>query len=309
VGPWQIGHAAATVAGLVLTALDPQGRRAARAFQSAFGTGRLRSLAMAVSWSAARPREFAAQQRILDGKIRPEAVALNHINDSHVRKWLAEGRSFILAMAHFERNDVFFAPLNERSITHSMEYLVARPPQEHEVNTPLMRRIALQYHQLLRAVTTYRPSLDITNVGENVGVPVSAVKRLRAGGHVVGIMVDSPWAAGSASAHQRPFAGAARSTFATGVGALARIAQCPVVLCLTERQRDGGVLLKWSDPIEAPGRDDREAERRVVDNLLDLVEREIGRRPTRYLWPLGADRRWDPATGSWSNVKSNVRTN
>ena len=117
-------------------------------------------------------------------------------------------------------------------------------------------------------------------------------------GDITWIAIDMPCA--HPNALRRPFAGMAREGFAVGAARIARLARCPVVLCVPVRMPDGSVRVEWGDvtwPHEGGG---READEQVTDQLLSHLERLVGEYPDHYLFPIGWDRRWDAARRAWT---------
>jgi lauroyl/myristoyl acyltransferase len=296
--PRAVSKAVALLGGAVLALGTREGAHVAADFGVAFSVGRLRGWLMAVQWSAARLREFASQQRIILRRESPATVALRHENGATVLDWITRKRPFILALAHFTRDEALHAAINERVIPGTMKLLVARPlvspanPQEW--------RISAQYQQILRSAKAYRPcGLEQVYVGDRMGVPPSVLKHLRSAGAVVCLMIDIPRAKAQPASLVRPFAGAERRIFPTGVGSLARMSGCPAVLCTPAPDAGGGVVLRWSDPVHAPARDDSAGDRAVTSKLLDCLEKEVARRPVDYIFPIGGQRRWDAQSGRW----------
>ena len=67
-------------------------------------------------------------------------------------------------------------------------------------------------------------------------------------------------------------------------------------------------MLEWRGPITPTARrpnpgtrgtDHTVADIRVMDRILDELERMIGRRPAQYVLPIGRERRWNADTEQW----------
>ncbi len=297
--PWRaFGEACAFLCGVTATVFTWLGRESVREFRAAFNVRFARALALAVRWNSARYREFLSQQRIILGFDTQRSVVLHHANYEPVREHLAQGGSLVLALAHFCRDDILHASINNETLPLPIKFLVGGPPR---AGGPDSWRAAAQYSQIQRALLAYRPEgLELVQLGRNVAVPASAVRHLRTGG-IVALMVDTTWSPQKGPALIRPFAGFQSQAFAVGAGALARVGRCPVVLCLPRRLPNGSILLQWSELIAAPAADDARAQLAVTDRLLDLIEAEVGRNPSEYIFPCGAERRWDFATQAWAN--------
>jgi lauroyl/myristoyl acyltransferase len=136
------------------------------------------------------------------------------------------------------------------------------------------------------------------------GVAGRLLEHLKQPGNLVIIAVDAPWPADRPGSFERPFAGHENQSFATGASRLARLAQCPIVTCVSYLEDDGRIVLEWDEPVPPPPAADRSADVRVTSGLLDTIERAVGRRPTQYVLKIGDDRQWDPTTEQWKPVRS-----
>ncbi len=58
------------------------------------------------------------------------------------------------------------------------------------------------------------------------------------------------------------------------------------------QRADGTVVIEWGTPISPPERKDQDADVRVMNQLLNFIERAVGSRPTQYVSEIGASRRW-----------------
>ena len=111
------------------------------------------------------------------------------------------------------------------------------------------------------------------------------------------ILIDPWWE--KPNAYRRSFAGLADRGFALGAARIARLAQCPIVLYVPAFRDDGSVVIEWSDPLEPPPLDDKPSDVRVMDVLIDMLERYVARYPTQYFHPLGFERAWNVETQRW----------
>ncbi len=112
------------------------------------------------------------------------------------------------------------------------------------------------------------------------------------------IYADAIWEKGSA--HRRPFAGAEARGFALGAGRIARRAQATIIPFVATHGRDPMTIhVEWADPIEPPAVDDDVADHPHIDQVLDFLERGVGRHPDNHSLPIGWDRYWDARTREW----------
>lgn len=111
------------------------------------------------------------------------------------------------------------------------------------------------------------------------------------------IMIDIDWK--RAWAFHRPFCGYADRGFALGATRIARLAQVPIVMVVSERVGPRRTRVYFSDPVW-PGPVDRpEDDEPLMSRLLDDLERQIGRLRHAYPHPVGWARRWNPETERW----------
>ena len=113
------------------------------------------------------------------------------------------------------------------------------------------------------------------------------------------IHVDAPWDDQRAGGFSRPFAGKKAKNFATGATRLARLAQCPVILCLPYMNDLGQIILDWARSIRPPDPQDSEADIVNTNILLDDIERAIGLRPDQYVMGFLGERHWNPEGQRW----------
>src|SRR5690606_32339051 len=113
--------------------------------------------------------------------------------------------------------------------------------------------------------------------------------------------VDAPWDGSQAGSITRAFAGRESASFATGTARLARLAQCPIVLCMPRVEPDGRVVLHWKKVIATPDRRDAEADITITSLLLDEIEHAIGCRPEQYVMDILGERRWNAEQERWES--------
>jgi lauroyl/myristoyl acyltransferase len=144
----------------------------------------------------------------------------------------------------------------------------------------------------------WRRDHDWKTLRDTPSVQDAMLAKLAEPGGVGIIWVDAYWE--KSNAYRRPFAGIAQRGFAGGVARIARLAQCPIVpfvAVLGAERRSARI--EWGAPIDPPELADRAMERRVLDLVIDWLERAVARHPTQYLHPLGRERLWDADNTRW----------
>jgi lauroyl/myristoyl acyltransferase len=138
---------------------------------------------------------------------------------------------------------------------------------------------------------------------DNRLVAATLVARLRRPGTAVVISADAPIGPDHHAVDRRAFAGRTLQDFALGTATIARVAGCPIVVCVPYLEPDGTVVLEWAGPITPATNggvgEPTAADIRVMDRILDELERMIGRRPAQYVLPIGHDRQWNQREERW----------
>jgi lauroyl/myristoyl acyltransferase len=123
------------------------------------------------------------------------------------------------------------------------------------------------------------------------------------------VNVDSHWPRGRSSSLTRPFAGATQRTFSTGTAKLARLAGTPLLLAMPVMADDGRtVRMRLFGPFRSNAAAVDQQDIEVTQQVLDIIEREVGERPCQYMLDIGGDRRWDPDTHTWREAPMTTAT-
>jgi lauroyl/myristoyl acyltransferase len=121
------------------------------------------------------------------------------------------------------------------------------------------------------------------------------------------ISADAPIGPDHHAVDRRAFAGRTLQDFALGTATIARVAGCPIVVCVPYLEPDGTVVLEWAGPITPATNggvgEPTAADIRVMDRILDELERMIGRRPAQYVLPIGHDRQWNQREERWESLE------
>jgi lauroyl/myristoyl acyltransferase len=119
-------------------------------------------------------------------------------------------------------------------------------------------------------------------------------------GGVVAVAVDVFW--GPGATHRRPFMGLPAWAFHPGPARLARLARCPIVLCVPIRTGERELTIHWGPFIEPPDPHNRESDARVTDELICRLEQVLSEHGSdQYTYPMTSERgrRWSRGTRSW----------
>jgi hypothetical protein len=206
----------------------------------------------------------------------------------------------MLAMAHFERNDAA-ASMFRPQVFHGRPYYVLAFKLPNYVFLPHLWRMGLQLRQLLRATRRARPDgLEFVYLG---GATNPLVEKLRTQRAIVSVNIDARWPRGRVSSLTRPFAGAAQRTFSTGSAKLARLGGAPLLLGIPVMSDDGrAVRLRLFGPFRSNSASEDQQDIDVTQQVLDVIEREVGERPCEYLLDIGGDRRGDARARTWQDA-------
>lgn len=292
-----------------LIALSPtRGRATYAGMRRAFGLSRTSAFHASYQWLARPLQDFVILRRVLRGREDYTRWKVHEISSDAVRRIKESGQPFIVATGHFSRES-FLGLLLPAVLPHRIGMVAAPPPPRSR--DPFAFRMRLQYGQILDAMKHIRPGdLGFMFTG---GFLLQLGDRLRQPGNLVMISVDAYWNGGGAyrrdgsssppqnmtGVYTRPFAGLLDYRVATGTAFLSRLSQCPIVPCVTFMRGDDTVVVEWGAPIPAPPLNDKDADIRITDQLLQHVERAVGSRPSQYVLDIGSRRRWNSSKSEW----------
>lgn len=243
-----------------------------------FGVDSVKALEIVKGHRRRHYTDYALGRRMILGKSRLEDYPHREQNAEIVRELRESGASYIIAMGHFTRLATF--PLFLPSTTpHALTALTAAEPPRSWRPGILWRRMQVEhYFQLLRQI---RPDLHLSHPG-SVGALKGMIRKLRSSGNAVIISVDAHWPH-TENGHVRPFAGHPSRCFSHGAAWIARMAQCPIVLCLPYLDETGNPVLDWRLKLAPPAKDDEAADMRITNQLIDEVEAAVFRHPEQYV--------------------------
>jgi lauroyl/myristoyl acyltransferase len=287
--------ALASVAGAVDASrvLDEAGVR--REMRTAFGLEGGAAVAAARARAARRYADFVVNRRILSGREDPTSWRVEEQGTEAVADLRRSGDSFVIATGHFARHASY--PLwTGRTLPHRIVG-VSLPAHDASHGTSLASRWGSTHLALQLEVWGRVRNVEFMMVDDQL-VAANLVARLKAPGTAVVISADAPLVPGNRTVHRRAFAGRLKQEFALGTAAIARVAGCPIVVCVPYIEPDGTVVLEWTGPFAAAG-DQEEGDILVLDRVLDVLERMIGRLPAQYVLPIGHDRSWNARAERW----------
>lgn len=248
-------------------------------------------------------RDHVVMLRIATGREDPETREIISRNAPTILQQAEQ--SFILATGHFAREAVItvFTP---RATGHELMAVMA--PIERALS-PKALRLRVQLSRMRESVVRVRKgAAEIVDAGGPGGAG-RVLRHLRKLGSLVIISADVPWThAPRADRFERPFAGRAMQSFATGTARLARLSQRPVVTCVPFLDEAGCIVLDWGEPIAPPAKDDHDGDARVTSLILDRLEAAVGLRPAQYVIPIGHERCWDPDKRRWRSKADGERS-
>jgi lauroyl/myristoyl acyltransferase len=235
----------------------------------------------------------------------PEQWTIEEVNGEEVNALRESERSFIVATGHFRRQS--FIALCTSRIVPGATAMVAVPIPERSLN-PSDIRLRAHYGQIVKAYKRARPDLKVLFVADNSrkqsdsSLVIQLLGHLAKSRHRVIMAVDAFWRTTGMSSHIRPFCGMKARPFSTGGATLSRLAQCPIVPCVSYVKSNSTIVIEWGPVIAPPPRRDLGADIRTTNVLLDFLENAIGRRPTQYVLDIGDERRFDPALSTWKDL-------
>jgi lauroyl/myristoyl acyltransferase len=205
-------------------------------------------------------------------------------------------QSVIIATGHFSRQacGAVFAP----SVCPKGLVSVVAPVEQASQGARAMR-IRVQLGEMVKGIRELRKGrVEFVEVGAR-GIATKLLQLMRGPNKLLVMSVDVPWPKNRSGGYDRPFAGHATQHFALGTARLSRATQCPIVVCVPYLDGDK-IIMEWSEPIPPADARDDSADQRVTDQMLDVIERAVGRRPGQYVLAVGHDRYWDPKTETWN---------
>ncbi len=313
--PARIALTVADLVGLVHGLIPGRGSRVAR-LETTAATG-------AVGWAAFRGacRRLAGPRRDLvylrRMRSRRESLAdwtLNESNPDPIHQLVASRQPFVLAGGHFSSAPSYF---RHQVLPADAAFVGSELPHWKLSPSDLRRRLSAQLDYGLRSRFLGEPETldyqiqvpDLWVQGANwsdapdrtPSVQDAMLARLARPGGIVITLVDAYWE--KSTAYRPPFVGIRERGFALGAARIARIAQCPLVpFVAVFGEEPRTVIIDWGCPIPPPEPDDAAADRRVIDQALEFIEKGVARYPDQYDYPIGCDRRWSAVTGRWEDT-------
>lgn len=276
-----------------------RGLRARRNRRRSFGGSNTDALRAARAWIETPLRDFVYERRILRDREAMPGPKVVETGSEHARRLRAEGGPLIVATGHFCRQAMHATSMPQA--TPGVLGILALPMPQPSWR-PSVMRARLVFGQIPECYRKSRAgALRELVPGSGKDATRSLIRHLKDDRQIVIVHVDAPWKA-ERSCYKRPFAGHAQRAFSVGTARLARITQTPIVVCIPYQTADGYTVLEWHDPILPPPPTETEADERVTDQMLDVIESAVGRRPEQYVLDVFGTRRWNASAGRWQAV-------
>jgi len=260
----------------------------------AFGVWNGMAARLAARQSSRLLCDSVALRRALRGAADLERRRIVQRKAPSVDRVLQSGESFVLATGHFSREA--FLALSRLDVLPHPVLSVSLPPTAAGLH-PLTWWLSYHYGQILECSRALRPEIEFVYPDRSSAYR-RIVEALRAEDRVVVIHADAPVAAGGAT-YSRPFAGLGLRRFSLAPARLSRYTRRPIVVCLPRLEDDATIVLDWTRVIEPADANDSSADQRVMDQIVDDIERAIGLYPDQYLQVFLGTRRWDARAERW----------
>lgn len=279
--PASWGRASADLVGGIRGSLPTFGRQLRPKFQRQFDMD-AEQAARATNDYLARPyHNYLTLRRLINGRDKWEEWLFEERNVEAVQDLRDSGTSFIVATGHFTR-DAALIMHSEKIIPHNI-YAVVKPHAPITAN-PRTVRLRLHFGQILE-VLEFLIREDVTLVFPGSSKAWKELIRcLRKPGNAAVIAVDAPWK--GKDGFTRPFNGKSAQRFSKGTARLARLIQCPIVVCVPYVDEDGKVVVNWRRRIDPPDPTDEEADLSITNMMLDEIEKATAERPSQYVMAL-----------------------
>jgi lauroyl/myristoyl acyltransferase len=264
---------------VILSLLPPYGRSRRFAERARLYGTTANRISFGKAHLQAQFRDFVAVRRIVRGADDPHSRALVERNAELVQELRAKGTPFILATGHFLRQAMAHV-YEERITPHAVMAIMARLPANPRRLGERWNQV--NYGQMLEAVHKIRPEAKFVSLGD-VSALKNLVRDLRKPGHLAVISADTLWPDFRASSLVRPFCGSARRAFPTGAARLARLAGCPILVCVPYLDESGTMVIDWRRRIEVSPDGAEQNDREITNRILDEIERAALERPDQYV--------------------------
>jgi lauroyl/myristoyl acyltransferase len=254
--------------------------------------------------AARRYLDFVVYRRIRSGREDPASWRVEERGAEVLDELRRSGDSFVIATGHFARHPSY-ALWTGATIPHRIVG-VTLPARDPSHPSSLGGRWGSTHLALQLDVWGRAPDVEFLMV-DNRLVAATLVARLRRPGTAVVISADAPIGPDHHAVDRRAFAGRTLQDFALGTATIAGFAGCQIVVCVPYLVPDGTVVLEWAGPITPATNggvgEPTAADIRVMDRILDELERMIGRRPAQYVLPIGHDRQWNQREERWESLE------
>jgi hypothetical protein len=289
----------------VIVSLFPFGIKTYWTVRSAYGLTRLGAMRMSAQCHARIFRDNVVMRRMIEGVEDIDGYKLREVNPEKVTALAETGESFIVVTGHFTREALLILYTRCAQMGQVIALVNERPKLSGSLFERLhQHKLITQYGSMIDCLECIAPGkIEQVLAGANKQPMKPLMRKMKKAGNLAFFAIDAPWHGDTKGAISRPFASESKQVFALGATRLARSTGCPLVICFPWLDEDGTVVIEWGDPISI-SRQDEKGEQKVMNEFLDQIEVNIGRRPNQYVLPIGFGRHWDKHTKSWVDNNS-----
>lgn len=294
--PRRFAYALADAAGVVDAVVPSEAARVARGEARAFGLRGAAARRFAAARLAGPRRDLVDLARLRSGGDDMTSWRITEEGADAVRALRARQRPVLVVSGHFR------SAIDSAGRVRLCPWSVAKgirnpvPPvrlSPHALRERLQNQLS---YGLARQLAGAPESADYAFVGKE-NIQERLLHELSTPGGWARIQIDAIWE--KPGAYRRPFAGMRERSFAMGAARIARLAQCAVVTFLVVADGERSIRAVWGAPMQPAACDDKASDVRFLDEVVDAIERDVGRYPLQYLHPIGGDRRWDAVNEQW----------
>lgn len=265
--------------------------------RSAFGMNRFESVKAAWDYLSLPFRDYVMFLMVMNGREDPSKWTIIERNPEGIEQLRRSEKSFILVSGHFSQI-VLLRPRLPYDHHHRFQVAIDIP---RRINSLLDLRVRIKHGTLLEACSCCDKDSEIGIIGNDLSAATQMYMKLREPGNVVSIALDAAWDKNHIGSYERPFAGARRRWFSMGAVQLARFTGCPVIGCVLWLKTDRSLVVEWGEPFRI-AQNDLAGEVKVMNNLLNMLEVAVGKRPAQYYLTIGNERRWNSHKEQWEDL-------
>lgn len=286
----------------LISSLLPKGFQSFWMFKLAFDIDRWQALKLNARSHARLFRDNVIVHQVLSGKYDISKVDVKCTKIEKISEIIDSGESVILASLHFSREAAHPMYIFAKRLGHVSASILEKPEIEGGFADRMhCRRLLAQFGGMVDVLDGLTSDqFELLFVGPTQSPMKTLLRRLKAPGNIIITTIDAPWRSSGRGVLSRPFCGYPDRTFSTGTVKLAQVTGRPIILCIPTVTRNGEVQLIFGEPVRIE-RSDEAAESRVMNQLLDELEKYIATYPDQYVVPIGIGRRWNATANLWED--------